>query len=221
MAAKPTESKTTGTRKRLPSEQRREAIVTEAAVLFSESGFSVSTRDIAKRCGLTQAALYKHFASKDALIRDVFRTRFLELDRGPFQAALIAEGVPLEERITDAYTGFFKRMGKTSQRLFLRAAMEGYLCRKPIARRWTTRFSNHWPCRFGPNSAFQHSKLILCRSKSESSCSCCTALLYSWVFARMSMASDWTGMPSGSLRKTLESGWRARRVELLKMWSDT
>ncbi|MGY9057577.1 MAG: TetR/AcrR family transcriptional regulator [Alphaproteobacteria bacterium] len=96
--------------KRPRADERRKAIVAEAGALFAESGFEVSTREIATRCGITQAALYKHFQSKDDIVQEVFRTRFLERDRSAFAATLEAEGLPLEERIYRAYSDLYFRM---------------------------------------------------------------------------------------------------------------
>nr|WP_165928249.1 helix-turn-helix domain-containing protein [Rhizobium sullae] len=38
------------------------------AALFAEEGFGASTRRLASRLGVTQAALYKHFRSKDDIV---------------------------------------------------------------------------------------------------------------------------------------------------------
>lgn len=60
------------------SQQRAEAIVTAAAEHFSEVGFAGSTREIAKRVGVTQPLLYRYFPTKDDLIEAVYRTVYLE-----------------------------------------------------------------------------------------------------------------------------------------------
>ena len=113
-------------RTRLSAEARRSAILAEAGSLFAEAGFDVSTREIAKRCGITQAALYKHFDSKDDIVQAVFRTRYLERDRTEFVLALEAPDLPLEPRITNAYTALYRRMNRERHRLFFQAAMVGY-----------------------------------------------------------------------------------------------
>jgi AcrR family transcriptional regulator len=58
--------------KRLSGAARRAQIVGTAAALFARAGFGGSTRDLARDLGLSQAALYKHFPSKGALIDAVF-----------------------------------------------------------------------------------------------------------------------------------------------------
>lgn len=61
--AKPVDARRTDTRER---------ILTTAAGLFSEKGFNAtSIRDIADALGVTKAALYYHFASKDEILRAI------------------------------------------------------------------------------------------------------------------------------------------------------
>ncbi len=60
------------------SEKRARDIVAAAAEHFSEVGFAGSTREIAKRVGVTQPLLYRYFPTKDDLIEAVYRTIYLE-----------------------------------------------------------------------------------------------------------------------------------------------
>ena len=51
---------------------RREQILTTAAELFAARGFhGVSVGDIGAACGISGPALYKHFASKDAVLAEM------------------------------------------------------------------------------------------------------------------------------------------------------
>ena len=53
---------------RMPGDKRREQILTTAFELFSRKGFSgTTTKDIAKAAGVSEAMVFKHFASKDEL----------------------------------------------------------------------------------------------------------------------------------------------------------
>ncbi|MSP42225.1 MAG: TetR/AcrR family transcriptional regulator [Alphaproteobacteria bacterium] len=55
--------------RRLPPQQRRQQIIAEARKLFAEQGVaSVTMRSLGKRCGITQASIYQHFADKDAIL---------------------------------------------------------------------------------------------------------------------------------------------------------
>ncbi|GGD74925.1 TetR/AcrR family transcriptional regulator [Paenibacillus nasutitermitis] len=56
-------------------QETRKMIIKTAKKLFMESGYrAVSTRQIADACGLTQPALYHHFADKQSLYVEVMRT---------------------------------------------------------------------------------------------------------------------------------------------------
>ena len=51
---------------------RREQILSTAAHLFAERGFhGVSVSDLGAACGITGPALYRHFASKDAMLAEM------------------------------------------------------------------------------------------------------------------------------------------------------
>ncbi|MDP2330322.1 MAG: helix-turn-helix domain-containing protein, partial [Reyranella sp.] len=68
--------------KRLSPDDRRREFVAKATEFFSEEGFDGGTRDLARRLGVTQPLLYRYFPSKDDLIKEVYRTVYLE----PFDA---------------------------------------------------------------------------------------------------------------------------------------
>lgn len=70
------------------SQERARAIVAAAAEHFSEVGFAGSTREIAKRVGVTQPLLYRYFPTKDDLIEAVYRTVYLERWNPLWDAAL-------------------------------------------------------------------------------------------------------------------------------------
>jgi len=95
--AKLTVIKTPVVHKRLPPQQRREQIIAEAKKLFAERGVdSMSMRSLGKRCGITQASLYQHFAGKDAIlfaICDGYFARMLEA----FQRASLTANGPLQQ----------------------------------------------------------------------------------------------------------------------------
>lgn len=58
----------------------RERIKQSALHLFVEQGIGeTSIRDIARRAGISQGAMYNHYASKDALVWDLFATNFAEI----------------------------------------------------------------------------------------------------------------------------------------------
>ena len=70
---------------------RREQILATAAELFAARGFhGVSVADIGAACGISGPALYKHFASKDAVLAEMLVSiseRLLEVGRERSEAA--------------------------------------------------------------------------------------------------------------------------------------
>lgn len=65
-------------RRRLEASERRERIIRAAVAWFAEVGFQGTTRELARRAGVTQALIYKYFASKAELIEAVFERVYLE-----------------------------------------------------------------------------------------------------------------------------------------------
>src|ERR1044071_2764911 len=53
---------------RLPSRERRQAIVDSVTCVFAEKGFhGTTTRELAQAAKVSEALLYKHFPSKESL----------------------------------------------------------------------------------------------------------------------------------------------------------
>ncbi|WP_051441083.1 helix-turn-helix domain-containing protein [Ensifer sp. WSM1721] len=110
----------------MPSDERRTAILAEAAALFAEEGFGASTRALALRLGITQAALYKHFRSKDEIIAALFHERAMRWRKEDWRAALTSNEAPLVERLGRLYAGYVGAITGRSMRLFVRAGLDGY-----------------------------------------------------------------------------------------------
>jgi AcrR family transcriptional regulator len=92
--------------RRLSPDERRKEFVAKATEFFSEEGFGGGTRDLARRLGVTQPLLYRYFPSKDDLIKEVYRTVYLEpLDTG-WEALLMDRTRPLRERLQEFYFGY-------------------------------------------------------------------------------------------------------------------
>lgn len=133
----------TAVTKRKPTSVRRLEIATVAGDLFAKHGFSVSTRTISDALGITQAALYRHFKSKEELIEEVFRVRYLDEKPSDFNAILEESDDPLANRLTNAYTSFFNNITETSLKLFHRASYDGL----EIAKRYSPHLDQRilWP----------------------------------------------------------------------------
>jgi AcrR family transcriptional regulator len=106
MAKKANSRPARGKQKRLPPDDRRREFVAKATEFFSEQGFGGGTRDLARRLGVTQPLLYRYFPSKDDLIREVYRTVYLEpLDTG-WEKLLTDRSRPIRERLREFYNAY-------------------------------------------------------------------------------------------------------------------
>jgi AcrR family transcriptional regulator len=92
--------------RRLSPDDRRKEFVAKATEFFSEEGFGGGTRDLARRLGVTQPLLYRYFPSKDDLIKEVYRTVYLEpLDTG-WETLLMDRARPLRDRLQEFYCSY-------------------------------------------------------------------------------------------------------------------
>lgn len=82
-------------RRRLSPEERQGQIIAAAKSLFLEEGIDhVSMRKIARKVGITQAAIYQHFENKEAILFVIIEDFFADLIVA-FEAAVSAEADPL------------------------------------------------------------------------------------------------------------------------------
>ncbi|MFY9955753.1 TetR/AcrR family transcriptional regulator [Bradyrhizobium sp.] len=92
--------------KRLSPVDRRKEFVVKATEFFAEEGFGGGTRDLARRLGVTQPLLYRYFPSKDDLIKEVYRTVYLEpLDTG-WEKLLTDRARPVRVRLREFYDAY-------------------------------------------------------------------------------------------------------------------
>src|SRR5258705_11133700 len=112
--------------KRLSPDDRRKEFVAKATEFFSEEGFGGGTRDLARRLGVTQPLLYRYFPSKDDLIKEVYRTVYLEpLDTG-WEGLLIDRTRPLRERLQEFYRNYTNVIfTRKSIRIYLYSGLKG------------------------------------------------------------------------------------------------
>ena len=63
-------------RQRVPGEERRRLIIESAARLFSHHGFGgTTTREIARAVGVSEATVFKHFATKEQLYAAIIEAK--------------------------------------------------------------------------------------------------------------------------------------------------
>lgn len=71
-------------RKRMTGEERRAQIVKVATDLFAREGFKgATTREIARRAGISEAVIFKHFAKKEDLYKAIIDSRCTDSEGGP------------------------------------------------------------------------------------------------------------------------------------------
>src|SRR5271156_4704535 len=112
--------------KRLSPDDRRKEFVTKATEFFAEEGFGGGTRDLARRLGVTQPLLYRYFPSKDDLIKEVYRTVYLEpLDFG-WEKLLADRSRPIRDRLQEFYSAYTKVIfNRKWLRIYLYSGLKG------------------------------------------------------------------------------------------------
>jgi AcrR family transcriptional regulator len=106
MSRKAPPRRSKGKQRRLAPNDRRQEFVAKATEFFSEHGFAGGTRALARRLGVTQPLLYRYFPSKDDLIRQVYRTVYLDpLDAG-WEQLLADRSKPLCDRLQEFYRAY-------------------------------------------------------------------------------------------------------------------
>ena len=120
--------------RRLPADARRAQILREAAQLFGSRGFNgTTTRDVATRVGITEAALYRYFPSKEAMYQAILDERMAKPD-------LLAplEGVAAAGDDRAVFTGLALTLLRSIEedpsilRLVLYSALEGHELARPF-----------------------------------------------------------------------------------------
>jgi len=97
-------------RKNARGKATREQILDNAVRFFAEVGFDGQTRELAKRTGITHAALYRHFANKEALIDAVYQRVYLDRWNPEWGALIMDRDRPLTERLQTFYVQYAERV---------------------------------------------------------------------------------------------------------------
>lgn len=105
---------------------RDEEIVAEATRFFADCGFAGQTRELAKRLGVSQPALYKHFANKSDLIERVYQAVFLSRWSPAWEQLLDDRSLTPAERLTRFYQDYARVVVEYNWiRITLQAALAG------------------------------------------------------------------------------------------------
>jgi len=115
-------------RTRLTGNERREQIIRTATELFSRVGFRGATmRQLAERAGISEAMIYHHFPSKEALYDAMLQDK-LEKSKHLFYPEEAAHAGK-DRAVLDTIIGNFLREGRRDtsfMRMMLYSALEGH-----------------------------------------------------------------------------------------------
>ncbi len=112
--------------RRLSPDERRSDFIRKAAEFFSEEGFDGGTRELARKLGVTQPLLYRYFPSKDDLIREVYRTVYLDRWNPEWDALLTDRSLPIRDRMQRFYEAYTDAIfNREWLRIYLFAALKG------------------------------------------------------------------------------------------------
>src|SRR5437868_8019990 len=112
--------------RRLSPEDRRKEFVAKATEFFSEEGFGGGTRALARRLGVTQPLLYRYFPSKDDLIKEVYRTVYLDPLETGWERLLTDRTRPLRDRLLEFYRTYTDAVfTRKWLRIYLYAGLKG------------------------------------------------------------------------------------------------
>lgn len=92
--------------KRLSPDERRREIIDKAAEFFAEEGFEGGTRELAAKLGVTQPLLYRYFPSKEDLIREVYRSVFLDRWNPDWDGLLGDRALSIRSRLERFYRSY-------------------------------------------------------------------------------------------------------------------
>jgi AcrR family transcriptional regulator len=112
--------------RRLSPDDRRREFVAKATEFFSEEGFGGGTRALARRLGVTQPLLYRYFPSKDDLIKEVYRTVYLDPLETGWEKLLVDRSRPLRDRLLEFYRAYTDAIfTRKWLRIYLYAGLKG------------------------------------------------------------------------------------------------
>src|SRR5258708_23223130 len=81
-----------GSKPKLSTPKRKETILRSAHAVFTEKGFNgATTRELANAAGISEALLFRHFPTKEALYSAVQKSCCEQEDRGPMDGRLNLE----------------------------------------------------------------------------------------------------------------------------------
>ena len=111
---------------RLPPLDRKAQILEAAIKFFAEEGFDGSTHNFARKVGITQPLIYRYFASKDDLIREVYNRVFEGRWRPEWEALLRNRDKTISARLFDFYIMYTDAVfARDVMRIYLFSGLRG------------------------------------------------------------------------------------------------
>jgi AcrR family transcriptional regulator len=114
---------------RLAAPFRRQHLITTALELFASQGYEgTTTREIAERCGVTEAIIFRHFPTKESLYWAVIEEQCNIRGSGPRLRRMLAADVDELTRFTRIAEDILRRNSEDSKffRLLLFSALENH-----------------------------------------------------------------------------------------------
>lgn len=110
----------------MASEERRQEFLTKAIEFFAQEGFESSTRELARRLGVTQPLLYRYFPSKSDLISEVYDAVYVKRWRDEWGVLLADRSRPLRDRLVEFYIAYTDVVFHNDwMRIFLFSGLKG------------------------------------------------------------------------------------------------
>ena len=114
-------------RRRLSPDERRRDFIRKAAELFSEEGFDGGTRELARKLGVTQPLLYRYFPSKEELIKEVYRTVYVDRWKTEWDDLLSDRSRPIRVRLEQFYRDYTDTIfTREWMRIYLFSGLKGF-----------------------------------------------------------------------------------------------
>lgn len=133
--------------KRLPAEFRKAQLMEEAKSAFAEKGYQAAgTQDIANRCGVSQAALFKHFPTKSTLYDSIVQEELESLINSCGPKQLRSPGISLREGLKEYFEAFVEYCESNPR--FLKVLLHGALQKDHYAKMFVDQFFNPWTTQF-------------------------------------------------------------------------
>lgn len=119
--------------RRMAPQDREQMILDEAIELFAEQGFDAQIRTLADRLGVSQALIFRYFASKEALVDRVYQQTFLARWNPGWPDMLSDRSIPLHDRLLTFLRSY---LSATDDSRWIRISMHSSLSGQGLTKRY-------------------------------------------------------------------------------------